>query len=45
MKLSKENALKIFKYIDSNHSNDISYFEFCDLCEERRRAIDPFEIK
>ena len=33
----------VFKYLDKNNDGFISYSEFCFLCEEKRRNIDPFD--
>jgi hypothetical protein len=43
VKVSQEDCTKIFKYLDADGDGMISYNEFCELCEERRRNIDPFK--
>lgn len=36
----------VFEHLDSSPKDSyISYQEFCALCEEKRRDIDPFEIQ
>jgi Ca2+-binding EF-hand superfamily protein len=34
----------VFEHLDKNMDHYISYKEFCGLCEEIRRDIDPFEL-
>lgn len=29
--------------MDNDENGEVSYNEFCELCEEKRRKIDPFE--
>jgi hypothetical protein len=43
VKVSNEDCNKIFKYLDTDGDGLISYNEFCELTEERRRNIDPFK--
>jgi len=43
MKIPEEQARDMFKALDRNGNGDLSYAEFCNLTEERRRGIDPFE--
>ena len=43
VKMSYEDIWKIYRYLDSNGDGEISYAEFCQLCEEKWRKIDPFE--
>jgi len=43
LKISPENLSSIFKYLDKNQDRFIDYTEFCRLCEEKRRDIDPFD--
>lgn len=45
IKLLSEDIDKIFTYLDKNKDGYICYQEFCGLCEEKRRDIDPFEGK
>ena len=33
----------IFEYLDKDGDGFLSYDEFCNICEERRREIDPFD--
>ena len=42
VKLSYEDIWKIYRYLDTNGDGQISYSEFCQLCEEKWRKIDPF---
>lgn len=35
----------MFDYLDKNKDSYITYQEFCSLCEEKRRDIDPFELE
>lgn len=32
----------VFGYLDKSRDNQITYSEFCNMCEEKRRDIDPF---
>jgi hypothetical protein len=34
--------MRVFMHLDKDYDNAISYNEFCELCEEKRRKIDPF---
>jgi Ca2+-binding EF-hand superfamily protein len=43
MKVTDSEASQIFHYMDNDHNGEVSYNEFCELCEERRRNIDPFQ--
>lgn len=43
MKIPEEQAREMFKALDRNGNGDLSYAEFCNLTEERRRGIDPFQ--
>ena len=42
IKLSSTDIDLVFNYLDKSGDNQISYSEFCNLCEEKRRDIDPF---
>lgn len=42
IKISTEDSKKIFDYLDTDKNNAVSYNEFCELSEEKRRGIDPF---
>jgi len=33
----------VFNYLDKDQDGFLVYNDFCELCEERRRNIDPFE--
>ena len=33
----------MFEYLDKDRDGHLTYKEFSDLCEERRRNIDPFD--
>ena len=35
----------VFDYLDTNKDGFVSYNEYCQLCEEKRRDIDPFELR
>ncbi len=35
-------AQNVFKHLDIDNDGSIGYNEFCHLCEEKRRGIDPF---
>ena len=43
VKLAYEDLWKIYRYLDTNGDGRIVYSEFCQLCEEKWRNIDPFE--
>ena len=43
MKLSTKEINAMFEALDKDKDGYISYLEFCNLSEERRRGIDPFE--
>ena len=34
---------KVYKHLDKNGDGTIGYNEFCELCEERWRGLDPFK--
>lgn len=36
---------EVFEFLDSNKDGYVTYNEFCQLCEEKRRDIDPFEYE
>jgi len=42
IKMSEQDALNCFKYLNSKNDGEIDYNQFCALVEERRRNIDPF---
>lgn len=33
--------IKIFEYMDRGEKGFLSYGDFCELCEEKRRHLDP----
>ncbi len=43
VKLSSADVTSVFDFLDKNKDGFISYSEFCYLCEEKRRNIDPFD--
>jgi hypothetical protein len=43
IKLSAQDISEAFEYLDVSRDGALSYTEFCNLCEERRKHIDPFE--
>ena len=43
IKIPRTDIKRIFKYLDDDNNGEIDYREFCRLCEEKRRKIDPFE--
>jgi Ca2+-binding EF-hand superfamily protein len=44
IKLPQGDIDRIFNYLDVSNDGQLSYSEFCNLCEERRRNIDPFQV-
>lgn len=42
IKISSEDAMLVYKFLDSDDNGSVDYNEFCRLCEERQRGIDPF---
>ena len=43
IKIASDDLTKVFDYLDTNKDGFIAYNEFCGLCEEKRRNIDPFD--
>jgi Ca2+-binding EF-hand superfamily protein len=43
MKVHESDARLIFAALDSSGNGEVSYQEFCELSEERRLKIDPFD--
>ena len=43
LKLATKEISDMFEYLDVNKDGYIDYQEFCNLVEERRRGIDPFD--
>ena len=43
LKLSTKEVIAMFEALDQDKDGYISYNEFCELSEERRRGIDPFD--
>ncbi len=33
----------MFNYLDKDRDSYLTYNDFCELCEEKRRQIDPFD--
>jgi len=44
IKISFEDIAMLFRYLDKNGTNHISYDEFTMLLEEKWRRIDPTDI-
>lgn len=42
LKLTTKEISEVFDNLDLDRDGYISYLEFCNLSEERRRGIDPF---
>ncbi len=42
IKMSDQDALKCFEYLNSKNDGQVDINQFCALVEERRRNIDPF---
>ena len=45
IKIGAEDVKAVFEYLDKDKDGYIKYLEFCGLCEEKRRNIDPFEMQ
>ncbi|CDW83424.1 ef hand family protein [Stylonychia lemnae] len=43
MKFTQKDLHQIFVYLDKNQDSMIDYNEFCNLTEEKRKNIDPFQ--
>mmetsp|Transcript_20919 Transcript_20919/g.15363 ORF Transcript_20919/g.15363 Transcript_20919/m.15363 type:complete len:100 (-) Transcript_20919:3-302(-) len=43
VRLSYSSAMKVFEGLDKDLDGQLSYQEFCQLSEEKRRGIDPFD--
>lgn len=43
-RFTRQQIKQMFNYIDTNQDGDIQYIEFCELCDECRRGIDPYKI-
>ena len=43
IKIAGSDLTSVFDHLDSNKDGFIDYNEFCGLCEEKRRNIDPFD--
>lgn len=43
MNIHDSDARLIFAALDSSGNGEVSYQEFCELSEERRLKIDPFD--
>ena len=44
-RFSREIIKKMFDYIDTDNDGNIKYIEFCELCDECRRGIDPYKVE
>lgn len=42
MRFSPEETEKVFNYLDKDGNGEVDYKEWCAICEEKRREIDPF---
>lgn len=43
LKFTRQQISDLFKRIDVDSDGLLSYQDFCELCEERVRGIDPFD--
>lgn len=43
IKFQVDELINIFEYMDRGDKGYISYGDFCELCEEKRRHLDPVE--
>lgn len=43
IKLTPADVTSVFDYLDKDLDGKVTYAEFCHLCEEKRRNIDPFD--
>jgi Ca2+-binding EF-hand superfamily protein len=41
--MNKVQIMDVFKYLDKDGDELLTYNEFCEISEEKRRNIDPFE--
>lgn len=42
IRFTRQQVQDVFKYLDGDVDGYVTYNDFCELCEERRRDIDPF---
>ena len=42
IKFTKDELRRVYNYMDSKSNGWIDYKLFCNLCEEKRRGVDPF---
>jgi hypothetical protein len=42
VRFSPDETAQVFCYLDKDSNGTINYKEWCEICEERRREIDPF---
>eukprot|EP00347_Sterkiella_histriomuscorum_P006774 403351480 len=42
IRFNRQQVQDVFKFLDSDLDGYVTYNDFCELCEERRRLIDPF---
>ena len=43
IKFTRQQVMMVFQYLDKDKDGSVTYNDFCELCEERRRQIDPFD--
>jgi hypothetical protein len=43
MKFTRSQVAELFKRLDLDGDGVLSYLDFCELCEEKVREIDPFD--
>jgi len=43
IRFSRQQLIDMFRYLDKDQDGFLLYNDFCELCEEKRRHIDPFE--
>ena len=44
IKCPQDDLKRVFNSLDKDKNGDIDYREFTNLCEEKRREIDPFDV-
>lgn len=43
MKFTRAQVADLFRRLDTDGNGNLTYKEFCELCEEKVREIDPFD--
>jgi Ca2+-binding EF-hand superfamily protein len=43
VKFNRQQIAELFKRLDSDGDGYLTYQDFCELCEEKIRDIDPFD--